>query len=301
MLCETKDLNDILSEYEPGTRVKVYFIRNGDPRYADVTLRRRSAYRSSENMDRQDPFLGIQPHSKNALEEKGMRVNVLDNTTATAIGLQDGDLITAINGHQIVDWSDISVAIDNLDVGEPIRVDYQRDGKKHSGEQAIKAYGSNKTKTKVVYGEKVKPKAKAKVKNNPQSHAFLGIISNIVSKSKAKKLNFDNHYGSYVAKVIDNTAADKAGIQPFDYIYGIDEYRTGENQNISSILRKYEPNDRVTLHLIRKTNKKTMPVTLGRRSDARYPETDQCDEPFFGIRNTHKSSSGDWVACRCNQ
>ena len=41
-------------------------------------------------------------------------------------------------------------------------------------------------------------------------YAFLGIYSERVSKEKAKKLGFDNPYGSYVSSVIPGTAAGRA-------------------------------------------------------------------------------------------
>ncbi|MEM1220930.1 MAG: hypothetical protein AAGH79_18560, partial [Bacteroidota bacterium] len=46
--------------------------------------------------------------------------------------------------------------------------------------------------------------------------AFLGVRSDDISREKAKKLGFSNYYGDYVTKVIKNTAAEKAGIQPND-------------------------------------------------------------------------------------
>jgi membrane-associated protease RseP (regulator of RpoE activity) len=116
------------------------------------------------------------------------------------------------------------------------------------------------------------------------SYAFLGIYSDQVSKTKAKKLGFDNPYGSYVSSVIPGTAADRAGIQPLDYLYGVDEYRPGEDQSFTSILRKFRAGDRATIHLIRKGKKMTLPVTFGSREDSRgRRERDKCEEPFFGI------------------
>jgi hypothetical protein len=117
-----------------------------------------------------------------------------------------------------------------------------------------------------------------------EEYAFLGIYSEKVSREKARILGFDNPYGSYVSSVIPGTAADKAGILPLDYLYGIDEYRTGGNQNFTEIIRKFSPGDKVNLYLMRKGQKKRLPVTFGTRNDIEEREKrDKCEEPFFGI------------------
>ena len=113
--------------------------------------------------------------------------------------------------------------------------------------------------------------------------AFLGIYSEQLSKEKARKLGFDNLYGSYVSRVVENSAAERAGVQPFDYIYGIDEYRTGKEQSLTQIIRKYHPNQNATLHLYRKGGNRTLNVTFSARSDSKAKARDKCNDPFFGI------------------
>ncbi|MCO6492982.1 MAG: PDZ domain-containing protein [Phaeodactylibacter sp.] len=124
-----------------------------------------------------------------------------------------------------------------------------------------------------------------------QETAFLGIYSEQISREKARKLGFDNLYGSYVTRVIENSAAERAGVQPFDYIYGIDEYRTGKEQSLTQIIHKYKSGQSATLHLYRKDNKRTLPVTFGARSERKSQETDKCKDPFLGISATKTSES----------
>ena len=228
-LTEDQGLSEILRNYQTGDKATIHFIRDNKPQKAQVTFGTRSGTDYSGADHGESAFLGIESHANNSIEEIGMRVNVVGNSTASEMGLEDGDLITAINSHPIIDWSDVTTAINNLKAGEKIVVDYQRDGKKLHGEQNIKSYAATK------------PNYSRTTDFDPDSYAFLGVMTNSVSKTKAKKLNFDNHYGGYVSRVIDNTSAEKAGVQIFDYIYGIDEYRTGEHQNISSLLRKFKP------------------------------------------------------------
>lgn len=271
-----RDIADLLRAHKPDEEVTVHFVRNGTKQRVQLTLGKESDAQYREYKEEGRPFLGINRHPDNEEDEIGVKVYVIDESTAEQMGLKDGDVITALNGYPMVDWSDISTAIANMEIGQNIRVGFEREGREMELSSAIQSRSENRS-----YSSNW----------TQRESAFFGIYSSDVSKEKAKKLGFDNPYGSYVTSVIGNTAAEKAGIQPFDYIYGIDEYRTGEDQNLSAILRKYEPNDEAEIHLIRKGQKKTISVALGRRSDARSKERSDCEDPFLGVSQISNSSS----------
>ncbi len=134
-------------------------------------------------------------------------------------------------------------------------------------------------------------------RNSHHNSAFLGINSHRPSAAKARFLNFENRYGSYIENVIDNTAAKNAGLQAFDYVYGIDEYRTGENQSLGAILHKYEPGDNAEVLFIRRGKKQRKPITFIAKSEARFSNIDECDEAFLGVRHmtTNNHSKGNVV------
>lgn len=273
----SEDLSDMLSNYRAGDVVVVHFYRKGKEMSQSMTLGSRSNAEYKSVSSEEDPHLGISDMEvrPNIL---GVRVDVSRGSTAEDMGLEDGDVITAINGHSIVDWSDISTAIDAMEIGQTIEVEFERDGDMRTASAAIQSRARNQR----IYQEQ------ARVERN--AGAFLGIYSNTLSREKAKKLGLENYYGSYVTGIIGNTAAERAGIEPFDYIYGIDEYRTGARQNLGSILQKYEPGDRARIYYIRKSQDRSANVTLGSRSEAVYKEVDKCDEPFFGVSGDHSRS-----------
>ena len=103
---------------------------------------------------------------------------------------------------------------------------------------------------------------------NPLSHgcdrAFLGVNSKTVSYEKAEKLGFDNPHGVYITGVVKNSAAEKAGLQPFDYIYAVDEFELTDNQRLIKILDEYEPGDKASIYFIRKGQKESVSVRLGK-------------------------------------
>ena len=114
-------------------------------------------------------------------------------------------------------------------------------------------------------------------------YAFLGIYSEQISREKARKLGFENPYGSYVSRVVKHSAAERAGMQPFDYIFGVDEYRTGEGQGLTQIIRRYAPGQKAAIHFIRQSRKRTETVTFGKRPGEERPERTECQRPFFGV------------------
>lgn len=272
-----EDLSDMLGEYRAGDEVVVHFYREGQEQSQLITLGSRSDAQYQSFTSEEDPHLGISDMEIKP-NKLGVRVDVSSNSTAEDMGLQDGDVITAINGHNIVDWDDVSTAIDAMSIGQTIEVEFERDGDMRTASAPIQSRAA----TQQQYRERVKAQR--------NSGAFLGIYSNTLSREKAKKLGLDNYYGSYVTGVIGNTAAERAGIKPFDYIYGIDEYRTGSRQNLGSILQKYEPGERAKVYYIRKGSDRSTNITFGSRSEAVYKEVDKCDEPFFGVSGDHSRS-----------
>jgi len=117
----------------------------------------------------------------------------------------------------------------------------------------------------------------------PSSSAFLGIYSDHISKQKASQLNFDNPYGSYVSSIIKNTAAEKIGLQAFDYVIGVNKEEVSRSNDLSDLLRGYEPGEKVTIHYIRQGKKIKKTANLGSKADAKYVKRNRSEDPFLGV------------------
>lgn len=269
-----EDLTDLLSDYDPGDRVTIHFIRSSRRRSVRVTLSGRNSWAESR-ATAERAFLGITPGDDEEEDERGVRVDVIDPSSAAEIGLRDGDLLLTINDFPMIDWSDITTVINSLRPGDLIEITFRRDQREQTVSGAIKSEAAVRRTQSEMSVQRSEP-------------AFLGIYSTSISREKARQLGFDNAFGNYVTKVLPGTAAADAGLQPFDYIYGIDAYRTGERQDLSAILRKFSPGDEVELYLVRRTERITLPVTLGRRTGAEPYRRSECEEPFLGVRQDHR-------------
>lgn len=129
---ELKDFHNIgqvLKNYQPNEQAGLYIVRNGEEQRLAVNFGRRGDYPKQKQSNEEDPFLGIsQSHDKQPKGVNGVIVNVSDNTTAEYMGLEDGDVITAINNYPTLDWHDLGAAIDLNKVGEPISIQLVRAG-----------------------------------------------------------------------------------------------------------------------------------------------------------------------------
>lgn len=71
-------------------------------------------------------FLGICEYDDNDDDEVGVCIIMVCNFFVIDFGLDDGDVIIVINGNIMVDWYDISLVFNNMEVGDFIEVQYIR-------------------------------------------------------------------------------------------------------------------------------------------------------------------------------
>ncbi len=292
---DNQSLSEILEDYEPGNEATLHFVRKGQKMSTKVKL-------AETDYDEQDgddprPFLGVSPSDEDD-EGKldGVAVEVVEKSTAEEMGLKIGDVITSINGFPVLDWDDVTTAIQNTKPGKAIEVNFKRDDRELSAKGTIKAYEElypeaengnwnldidwdEMGKVAITNGDDWDDQEEEQDENR----AFMGIFTDMVSKEKADKLGFENPYGTYVTGIIPGSGAEKAGLKPFDYIYGFDEYRAGEQQHLGLILKKFKPSDKATVHFIRKGKKSSAPLVFSKPFKAPKVETNSCEDAFFGI------------------
>lgn len=279
---ESTDLSSMLSKFKAGDKTTVHLFRKGKPLSVEVTFEKRREYETETEWNWEDKaFLGVSSLEEEEDDEEataGVKVEIVSNSTAETIGLKDEDIIHSINGYRMIDWSDISTAISMMKPGEKIVVEYEREGKKAKAEGTVQSQA-----------QRIKL-AEAKA-YEPESYAFLGIHSNEVDEEKAEKLGFETPHGSYISLVVKGTAAEKAGLKPFDYVYGIDDYRVSESKTLTDILKKYKAGSKAKVHFIRNGKKESVEVTFGKRADAEKVEgedDDKCKSPFLGVNEADR-------------
>jgi len=130
--------------------------------------------------------------------------------------------------------------------------------------------------------------------------SFLGIYTDDMSREKAEKLQFENPYGSYVSSIVKNTAAERLGLQAFDYVVGVNDEKMSRDKNLTRLLRQYEPGETITIHYIRQGKKNSKSVELGTKSEADYSKRSRSEDPFLGVTHNDDRYSEGTVGARVN-
>lgn len=303
-----QNLSDILEDFEAGDEITLHYIRKGEKMTTTVKL---ASYEYNYDEDETNhPFLGVSPTEDDEEELDGVAVDIVEKSTAQEMGLKVGDVITSINGNTVLDWDDVTTAIQNTRPGENIEVNFMRDDKEISAKGTIKSYEevypegeSGNWNLDVDWDEMGNVTIEApdswsqdQEPEQDENRAFIGIYTDMITKEKAKKLGYDNPYGAYITGIIPNSGADKAGLKPLDYIYGFDEYRAGEEQNLGVVLKKFKPGQTATVHYFRKGKATKSSITFTKPFSPDKKEMNSCEDPFFGINQMDEDESGVVVA-----
>ncbi|TVR12340.1 MAG: PDZ domain-containing protein [Planctomycetota bacterium] len=108
----------------------------GTPLIANDSDDGEAASSSTNAAEEQRPYLGIQFDRTH--DGDGVRVGrVFPNSTASRMGIERNDVITAINDTTIDSASQLQDIINNSSVGEDISVTWQRDGEEQQGQAAL--------------------------------------------------------------------------------------------------------------------------------------------------------------------
>ena len=277
-LKKNRRLSDALSDFDPGDKVSLSFIRNGVVKNAKVILVRRDDVPTPAKVSEQEhAFLGVKPSSKYDYDRsKGVKVNIVSESSASEMGLEDGDVIYALDGYRMVDWDDISILMDSKRGGEKLEVVFFRNGKRNRVSGKLRAHAD----TAYEYSYTVKTSSPKMSKG-----VFLGVNSAKMSATKAEKMGLDNAYGFYVESAIKGSTAEKYGFMPMDYIYGVDDHRVSKDQSFGNILSKYEAGQTGAVHIIRQGKAKVIDVIFEKRTSYSFdfPMRNACERPFLGV------------------
>ncbi len=131
---------EALSKFEAEDKTALTVWRKGEEQTVPIALVDRDAVSTSQRTDSEDPFLGIYEAHDEILDGiNGVAISVATNSTAWAMGLEKGDIITRVDGYPIVDWHDLNPIIDNRKVGDDITLVFWRNGQLLSATRPIKS------------------------------------------------------------------------------------------------------------------------------------------------------------------
>jgi len=156
---EPQDLIEAIGSYKPGDKVDITYKRDGKENKTSATLGESRSRGFSYNPDNRDfnfrmpegvvppmenfnfnfnkrPRIGLQ--IQDVEEGKGVTVKDVDeDSPAAKAGIKDGDIVTQVNGKDVVGVDDMRNAIKDLKEGDTVKFTYRRDGKNQTVEIKI--------------------------------------------------------------------------------------------------------------------------------------------------------------------
>jgi serine protease Do len=93
---------------------------------------------------------------------------------------------------------------------------------------------------------------------------WLGVNVQDVTPKLQEKKNFSAKSGAYVTEVVEDSPAEKADLQEGDVIVKFDGKEIEDGNDLIDAVRNKKPEAEVKVDIVRKAEKKTLAVTLGR-------------------------------------
>ena len=154
---------------------------------------------------------------------------VTPDSPASHAGLKQGDVITTLNGQQIVNSSALQVAVSELSPGTTISLGVLRDGKPTNVEVKIGTYGGDHQEVAANDGDGGSQTGK------------LGLAVGDLTQDVRQQLQIpDNVQGAVVENVRPASPADDAGLQRGDVILQVNRKPTGSANQFAGQIRGNE-------------------------------------------------------------
>jgi S1-C subfamily serine protease len=266
-----------------GDEVTLLVLTGSEAHDVKVTLGERPA-----DLDQQQPSTGNRPHVEGVLDFLGLNAESTDqglqvksiaaDSPFADSGLQEGDIITAINGEAIDansfpgGWMRLLRADTN-----PITFTVLRDGASQDIEVTI-----DWSKLGVQGG------TGSMTMQQPQP-TQLGVRFRTLTAEIAQQDSLPVNEGAQVLEVYADSPAEKAGLQKDDIITAVDGDKVDEEHTLADRLYAYEEGDAVTLSVQRGADTVEIQVTLGPKMDNGWfgmmPGMDGSMMPFGNGRN----------------
>jgi membrane-associated protease RseP (regulator of RpoE activity) len=209
------------------------------------------------------PFLGI--HLAKA--ENGILITkVVEGSGAEEAGLQSNDILTSFNGEETLTHEDLKIAMQDVNVGDEVKLTYLRDGKERKARATLGEYPEKDYERKVIWvqdgNELMFPDDKEAYKielEELEKKPFLGIKP----VEKAQDIT-----GVMIYEVIGGTSAEKLGLQTGDIIYEMNTQPINNFDDLVGVLKEMQPNDPIKVNFKRDGVKKSVSGNLGSKADA---------------------------------
>ena len=212
------------------------------------------------------------------------------DSPAAKAGIMAGDVITAVNGNEVQDTSDLTRMIGGMKPGTEVKLAVQRKGEEKTvsltlGQRQADAgtdrrQGSSIEEFLRQFGFEDMPKdlqdwrfgqnGQFRIPQFPatptaEKSGWMGVQTQAVTADIADSLGLKKAQGALVAQPQSESPAAKAGIMPGDVITAVNGSEVQDPSDLARKIRTMKPGTEVKLSIHRKGEEKTLALTLGQQ------------------------------------
>ncbi len=178
---------------------------------------------------------------------------VIEDSPAEEAGLEEEDVILEFDGKPVERVRELSRMVRRIEPGTKVKILLLRDGKEKEVEVTIGKLHRGKPFT-IAYDDNVI----RFIGGRPG----LGVQVYDLNENLASYFGVKKHEGVLILEVLEDTPAEKAGLQSGDIITKIDGEKIRDAEDLVDLMEDYEEGDEVTVEYIRHGDRKTVKVEL---------------------------------------
>jgi len=175
---------------------------------------------------------------------------MLENSPAEQAGLHSGDRILAINGQEISTTYDVVSKLTSITPNSVINVKVQRNNVEHE------------------FTLNTARRTELNMQSLCTHEGFLGVgdLDSTTGYMNSESPEFSKYSGVRIGMVVDNSAADLAGLQADDLIVDVDGIDTHTPDELSRIVRATTPGQNVNVRILRNGELINVMANIGSRN-----------------------------------
>lgn len=240
-------------------------------------------------------FIGVETSSVSG----GLLVDkTLDDTPAQTYGVQQGDVILALDGTAVRTQSELIQARDKHQQGEAFTLTILRNGAEKSIQARFKACSSEEL--EAAEQQKANHFAEQFLRSEEMQTHFQGKFKNIEMSERPILGVYENTdvnvEGVAIGTILEGKGAEAAGLKPGDVVVNVDGKKVTGGETLRIALKNHKPGDRVSLMYQR--DGKTFRIETVLSVDHGYFNPSNQRDPckvFIGVYTSSNASGGTRV------
>lgn len=196
-------------------------------------------------------YLGVIADDRN---ENGQGIRILESVEggpADRGGLEEDDLVVAVNGRAVRQMSDLGQVLQNSRVGQVLQFDIVRN--------------QQRRRVNVVLGRRPDPENRElpfgripgqeregqQPRGGDDRDWTLGVTTRAIDNNTRAQLRLPSTLGALIEEVVVDSPASEAGLKPNDAIVAVDGFVINRPSDLQEVMTQMKPGDEATLSFYR--------------------------------------------------